>query len=385
MQHKIIFILIVIFSYSKIYAQQIGHITYTYIDSSRGNRAIETKIYYPATIAGNNTPVAPGTFPLIAFGHGFVMDWSAYQNFWELLVSEGYIVAFPTTEGSLSPSHGEFGKDLAYLIDQIRQQGAGAILPTSSIGIKSAIMGHSMGGGSSFLAAENNTSIQTMVTFASANTNPSAISASASVTVPTLLFSGLNDCVTPPVQHQDIMYDSTTAGFKTQINIKGGGHCFFANSNLSCSFGEGTCTPIPTISRAEQQSATNDFLKLWLAYYLKDDCPKAQEFQDSLIISSRINFRQSQSIACATGLQQIPNFKNVLKVYPNPFYGSIRIKLDNEPIHRIQVYNTTMQLVKDYNLTQSDNKANLDLFSLPNGVYFIKVNQRYISKISKAE
>jgi hypothetical protein len=203
--------------------------------------------------------------------------------------------------------------------------------------------------------------------------------------VPTLLFSGLNDCVTPPVQHQDIMYDSTTAGFKTQINIKGGGHCFFANSNLSCSFGEGTCTPIPTISRAEQQSATNDFLKLWLAYYLKDDCPKAQEFQDSLIISSRINFRQSQSIACATGLQQIPNFKNVLKVYPNPFYGSIRIKLDNEPIHRIQVYNTTMQLVKDYNLTQSDNKANLDLFSLPNGVYFIKVNQRYISKISKAE
>src|SRR5690606_8540177 len=118
-----------------------------------------------------------------------------------------------------------------------------------------------------------------------ANTNPSAIAASQNVSVPTLLFSGMNDCVTAPAQHQNLMYDATAAAFKTQVNITGGGHCYFANSNFNCAFGEGTCAPNPTITREEQQDITNDFLKPWLAYYLKDDCQKGQDFQDSLLMS----------------------------------------------------------------------------------------------------
>lgn len=221
------------------------------------------------------------------------MAWSAYQNFWDALALEGYILAFPTTESGIAPNHSEFGKDLKFLISKIQNSGAGSAVAATSVGNTSAILGHSMGGGSAFLAAENNLAITTMVTFAAANTNPSSITASQQVTVPTLIFSGVNDCVAPPSQHQDIMYDATAAAYKTQINIAGGGHCYFANSNFNCTFGESTCSPSPTIVRDEQQLITNDFLKLWLGFFLKNDCQKAQAFQDSLLLSSRITYRQN--------------------------------------------------------------------------------------------
>lgn len=356
-------------------AQQIGHTTLTFIDSLRNNRQIATEIYYPATSAGNNTPIAAGVFPLITFGHGFVMVWSAYQNFWDFLVPEGYILAFPTTEGSFSPSHAEFGKDLKFLIAKIQSSGVGAVIPSASVGTTSAIMGHSMGGGCSFLAAENNLMITTQVSFASANTNPSSITASQQVSVPTLLFSGTNDCVTPPSQHQNIMYDSTAAAFKTQVNITGGGHCFFANSNFNCSFGENTCSPSPTITRAEQQSVTNNFLQLWLAYFLKNDCQKAQDFQDSLSMSSKISYRQSQAIGCFTGITNSNFYPNSFKVFPNPFSTQTTLQTDIL-LHNatFTVYNCFGQTVREIT-NISGNTATFYRDNLPSGLYFIRLAQ----------
>ena len=375
MKTTINFILTSLILCSSLSAQQIGHTTVTFIDSLRNNRQIATEIYYPATSAGNNTPIAAGVFPLITFGHGFVMVWSAYQNFWDLLVPEGYILAFPTTEGGFSPSHADFGKDLKFLIAKIQSSGVGAVIPSASVGTTSAIMGHSMGGGCSFLAAENNLMITTMVSFASANTNPSSITASQQVSVPTLLFSGTNDCVTPPSQHQNIMYDSTAAAFKTQVNITGGGHCFFANSNFNCTFGENTCSPSPTITRAEQQSVTNNFLKLWLAYFLKNDCQKAQDFQDSLSMSSKISYRQSQAIGCFTGIINSNFYPNSFKVFPNPFSTQTTLQTDIL-LHNatFTVYNCFGQTVREIT-NISGNTATFFRDNLPSGLYFIRLTQ----------
>lgn len=375
MKTTINFILTSLILCSSLSAQQIGHTTVTFIDSLRNNRQIATEIYYPATSAGNNTPIAAGVFPLITFGHGFVMVWSAYQNFWDSLVPEGYILAFPTTEGSFSPSHADFGKDLKFLIAKIQSSGVGAVIPSASVGTTSAIMGHSMGGGCSFLAAENNLMITTMVSFASANTNPSSITASQQVSVPTLLFSGTNDCVTPPSQHQNIMYDSTAAAFKTQVNITGGGHCFFANSNFNCTFGENTCSPSPTITRAEQQSVTNNFLKLWLAYFLKNDCQKAQDFQDSLSMSSKISYRQSQAIGCFTGIINSNFYPNSFKVFPNPFSTQTTLQTDIL-LHNatFTVYNCFGQTVREIT-NISGNTATFYRDNLPSGLYFIRLTQ----------
>jgi hypothetical protein len=222
-----------------------------------------------------------------------------------------------------------------------------------------------------------------MVTFAAANTNPSSITASQQVTVPTLIFSGVNDCVAPPSQHQDIMYDATAAAYKTQINIAGGGHCYFANSNFNCTFGESTCSPSPTIVRDEQQLITNDFLKLWLGFFLKNDCQKAQAFQDSLLLSSRITYSQNQSIACVTGVKE--NFpQNAFTVFPNPFSSSITIEMIDEPISSINIYNVVLQNVEEHTFSGANPKAVLDFNSLNNGIYFIKINNKYWKKVLKS-
>ena len=148
----------------------VGNRTITYTDPDRGGRSVETVFYYPATTAGSNQPFAVGDFPLIVFGHGFSMGQDAYGNFVSALVPHGYILAFPTTEGGMSPSHGNFGADLEFLIRRIRMEGANNVASFlyGHVGETSALMGHSMGGGSSFLAAANNLHINALINFAAA-------------------------------------------------------------------------------------------------------------------------------------------------------------------------------------------------------------------------
>ena len=283
---------------------QVGHFNTTYQDPSRGNRNIETEVYYPATTAGDNTPMASGQFPVVVFGHGFVMVWSAYQNLWEEFVPNGYIMVFPRTEGSLlSTDHQEFGWDLQFLVNKIQEEGANN--PASPIynGVanNTALMGHSMGGGASFLAADSlcengNTNLKTLIGLAPAESSTngvSSINSALSVTVPSLVLSGSQDGVTPPNDHHIPMYDSLASSCKTFISITGGAHCYFANSNFNCDFGESTASSGISITRQEQHAVTFDFVNLWLDYTLKDSCDALTAFQDSLASSNRITHNQS--------------------------------------------------------------------------------------------
>ncbi|MFU8842827.1 MAG: alpha/beta hydrolase family protein [Bacteroidales bacterium] len=248
----------------------IGQISATYTDPDRNNRSVPTQIFYPAVTSGSNVPVSEGEFPVIVFGHGFVMVYSAYQFLWEALVPLGYIVALPTTEGSFSPNHLALGLDLRFLINKLKSEGNDpSSLLYGHVADSSAIMGHSMGGGAAFLACENFPQVSTLVTFAAAETNPSAIQAAQNITVPTLVFSGSNDCVTPPPNHQIPMYDNLASDCKTFVSITGGGHCYFANYNFNCAFGESTCSPSPTISRAQQHAIILDHLVPYFDYLLK--------------------------------------------------------------------------------------------------------------------
>ena len=363
-----------------VYAQYIGQITSTFTDPSRNNRLVSAEVYYPSTSAGNNTPLAVGVFPLIVFGHGFVMVPSAYQNICTSLVPEGYIVVLPSTESGFSPAHAAFGQDLRFLVSEIQSNGVGALIPSSGVAPNAAIMGHSMGGGASFLAGANNNSIATLVSFAAANTNPSSILAAVQVLVPTLIFSGTNDCVAPPAQHQNLMYDSTQSIYKTQINITGGGHCYFAENNFNCSFGEGTCSPSPTISRVQQQSTVSDFLKPWLAYFLKGDCPQAQVFQDSLFQSSRISFRQSQPISCAATRLEGSVSEREFWVYPNPAHGSFTLVGYAPDLNRISIFSAEGLQVMNLNVSNATAQQTFDLSTLSPGVYVLR-SMRYQQKV----
>lgn len=281
-------ILLALATYAQPYA--IGSRNITYFDAAR-NRNVPCEIRYPGVSAGSNVDVASGEFPVLVMGHGFAMTVGAYANLWNHFVPKGYIMVLPTTEGGLlpAPNHGAFGQDLAFVATALQAANSDAASPFfGKVAPATALMGHSMGGGASFLGSANNSSIQTLVNFAAAETNPSAVAAAAQVVVPTLMFAGSNDCVTPIPAHQGPMYDALTTDCRAFVNITGGGHCYFANSNFNCDFGELTCSPSPSISRSAQHSVVNDFAGLWLDHFLKGVPGAYDSFSDSLSASVRI-------------------------------------------------------------------------------------------------
>ncbi len=307
---SIIFVFVSLIVQSQTYP--VGHMSVNFKDATRTGgyaitgssvvtvggstgRDIGTEIYYPATAVSNNVAVATGTFPVVVIGHGFVMTWDAYTDLWTDLVSNGYIVCLPRTEGGFSPVHLDFGKDLAkiaeYMTTTMTMNAPGSPAPSlvGKINPRVALSGHSMGGGASFLGAQTNTNITTMVNFAAANTNPSSQHAAKFISVPSLIISGENDCVAPPNVHQKPEYDSLIiTNTKAYMSVKGGDHCSFASrGNTNCMFGQGTCSPQPTISEAQQKNAAYMAAKLWLDYFLKQDCSAWPRFKDSLNTSMR--------------------------------------------------------------------------------------------------
>ena len=292
----------------------IGHRTITFTDPARANRPLPSEIYYPAATAGESTPMPAGVFPVVVFGHGFQMAYDSYGYFKNAAVPAGYILVFPKTETSLAPNHAEYGADLAFLVVEMKTEGTTPSSPFyQHVDSTSAIMGHSMGGGASFLGCRNNTTPTVMVTWAAAETSPSAIGAAGGVTIPSLVFSADKDCVTPPAANQVPMYDSLASMCKVFINIKGGGHCYFADANFICSLGEAGCPPF-TITREQQHAATLDFTMLYLGYYLKNQPAAWTIFNDSLNSSNRITFQKSCTTTSVFSKNPAPD----ILVYPNP-------------------------------------------------------------------
>lgn len=345
---------------------EIGHTSMVFHDNSR-NRDIITEIYYPANNSGDDEPISMGEFPMLIFGHGFLMSWDAYENFWTEVVPNGYIICFPTTEMGLSPDHQEFGFDLKFLATQMQVEAQNSTsLFYNSIAAETGLMGHSMGGGAALLAAENNPNIHTFINFAAAETSPSAISAASSITVPSLIFSGDADCVAPPEDHQNLMYDHLSSNCKTQIKIIGGGHCYFANDNFNCNLGESLCNGNPTISRLEQQSVTNDFLNLWLDYALKGSQNALTIFNDSLQTSNRINHLQTCN---AVGVSDI-NLPIEMDVFPNPTTGKLNIHVPIDDLNgTVTISNVVGQQI--YQSILLIPNTPIDLTKYPNGSYFV--------------
>ena len=364
---KIYLVIILLCVSSNLFAQSfnIGHKSMDFYDNAR-NRNITTEIYYPADSNGDDRPISFGNFPIIVFGHGFLISWDSYDNFWNSLVPEGYILCFPTTEMGFTPNHQFFADDLSFIASkmQMESQNSASIFYNSVLP-KTGILGHSMGGGASFLAAENNPNINTLVNFAAAETNPSAISAARNIIIPSLIFSGESDCVAPPINNQNIMFDSLNSNCKTQINITNGGHCYFANESVLCSFGESSCNPTLNISREDQQSVTNDFLKIWLNFSLKSNQNSFTIFNDSLQTSNRITYSQF----CNNTAILKPNKVDKIIIYPNPTKSFIKIIVNEKS--NVLIYNSEGEIISENYINVGISELNISDFS--QGIYYVNV------------
>lgn len=252
----------------------IGNTTVTYQDPARGNRNVATRIYYPSTTGGQNAPVAGGAgvrFPVIVFGHGFVISIDSYPYIWQNIVPQGYIIVFCNTETGILPNHGRFAQDLAFLVDRMQAEGAASgsrfyqrVAPTS------AVMGHSMGGGATVLSVQYSANITTIVPMAAAETNPSAIAAAELITIPALFLAGSQDCVTPPQDHQIPMFEALASDCSYLVTITGGSHCQFAVDSFLCNSAEAIpCLGRTFVDATVQRNLVINTVLPWLDAKLK--------------------------------------------------------------------------------------------------------------------
>jgi len=61
------------------------------------------------------------SFPVVVFGHGFVMPAKSYKNIWKALVPEGYIFAIPGKERGIAPSHLDLANDLVFVLSELKK------------------------------------------------------------------------------------------------------------------------------------------------------------------------------------------------------------------------------------------------------------------------
>jgi pimeloyl-ACP methyl ester carboxylesterase len=372
--HYFVILLLVTSIYVSAQPYLIGHRTMNFTDPDRNNRQVPSEVFYPAMTDGNNTNFADGAFPVIVFGHGFLMTYDAYLYLKNALVPLGYIITYTTTEGGTSPNHAEYGADLAFLINQMKAEGANSGSPFYlHIDSTSAIMGHSMGGGASFLACADNPVPTAMITFAAAETNPSAIAAASDITIPSLVFAADEDCVTPPPLHQVPMYDSLASDCKVYISIKGGGHCYFGDYNFLCSLGEVSCQQNFTITREQQHSVILDFLVPYLTYTLKNDASSWALFNDSLASSSRITYEKS----CTTTHTEKPGSNQQYRIFPNPASDHIFIEFakNQERTIQILIHAVTGNVIYKETLKEvfPGNSIPINISTLPGGFYNIEI------------
>lgn len=348
----------------------IGVTTITFNDPDRNNRAIEAVIQYPAFTSGTGVPVAQGGvngFPVVVFGHGFVMVTGAYENVWKALVPEGFVVVLPNTEGSLSPSHEAFAKDIAFLARTLRDLSAN---PSSifyqRLDTLAVVMGHSMGGGAAHLAASYDQNIKGVATLAPAETNPSAITAAGLTTIPTLIFAGSLDCVTPPAQHQLPIYQALQSLSKTYISIVGGSHCQMAALNTLCNFGEVGCTPA-SVSREKQHQIIFRYLIPWLRFVLYDDVISGAVFDQQLLTDTTVTWQYSAPLVNVIN----PESSTInIKVFPNPANDFLWIESDGLEIQHVIISDLSGRNILD---EFGDSGNPLPVFPLKPGTYLLTV------------
>lgn len=231
----------------------VGEVTRSWQDPERGNRSVGALVRYPRQAGPTNAPPIAGcAFPVLAVGHGFTIPADRYRFLVDGLVPSGVILVLPTTETGLSPDHAAFGADLAFAT---RALAADPAFITAT-GPLRGVVGHSMGGGAAVLAAAADPGLALLVGLAPAETNPSAVSAAASVTAPTLVLTGSRDCVTPFAGHAGPILAALSSTSVRHVDLAGGSHCQFSDGYFTCSIGENSCGGSATIPAADQHALT---------------------------------------------------------------------------------------------------------------------------------
>ncbi|MDM8003637.1 MAG: hypothetical protein QUS66_12155 [Bacteroidota bacterium] len=268
-------------------------------DQARGNRRVTADLWYPVAPQDQAVPDGekrPDKFPVICFAHGYQHPGDRYGNLVEMIVPAGYIMICLTTCEGPFPSHRGYAEEVRFLVDAVAGMGNDTLSPLYGIAdTLICLMGHSMGGGASFIAAAGNSQVDALVALTPYEIRPSAIEAAGRVTVPTLVFSGTADCITPPEKNHLPMYEQSAAEDKTYISIINGSHCgmgdlrkcFTAERLAGCKGGLGT---------EEQTAILSRYIIPWLDFFLKGEKGQGAVFNRTLASDETVTWLRSRPL-----------------------------------------------------------------------------------------
>jgi hypothetical protein len=275
---------------------ELGHRTMTWLDAARANRSVPSELYYPAEVAGDDVPVAAGSFPVVVCGHGYIMDAASPRNLAENLVPLGFIVMLPDTETGLFPSHDDFGKDIAFLARTLQDEGAAPSSPFfGRVSPLSAASGHSMGGGAAHLAVADHAAsygveLATIATLAAARTSPSSITAAAAITAPALYLADDRDCALQQGGAPSDHYAAVGSSCKTLLTIQDGRHCHHVYPTFLCELGD--CAT--GIDGDLQRQIVADYLVPWFEWTLKGRSEALARFNALMASDPRLHSYQQE-------------------------------------------------------------------------------------------
>lgn len=207
--------------------------TSTVTVSRPNGSTFSARLYYPALASGTNAPVdvSAAPYPGVSFGHGFLQPVDSYTSTLAHLATWGHFVIATTTQGGFLPNHSAFAEDIRHCLTWLELRNVDPTSPyVGAIDVTAlGLAGHSMGGGAAILAAALDPRVRALVPLAPANTNPSSITAAASVGVPIRLVVGDQDTIVPTATNAAPMY-AAAPGPRQLVSIQGGWHCGFVDT-----------------------------------------------------------------------------------------------------------------------------------------------------------
>jgi dienelactone hydrolase len=258
-------------------------IQYAAHDAARRGRNVDATVVYPV---GNSQPC-----PVIAFAHGFGLSADAYDYIGNGLASAGFIVAFPHSKGA--PSSLNLAEDQSFLLAHIvNESETNPQSPFFHLAMnRTALMGHSLGGGTSLIAADptylstNYPAPNAICTLSLGTyTVPPAMKSVPLIpaTTPILLFTASEDCIDPPAKNSEPVINAVDSQCAVLHSLIGGCHCQYADKSIGCSTTEDLCGAKPNITRQQQFDRTLLVITPWLDAVLQGKEGAWQQYKSAV-------------------------------------------------------------------------------------------------------